>query len=135
MTRVLGHHFEASSCPNSRHSKRGMPRLVLLCVLLSLDAHIPRTGRTFGSLAAFLDWQVEIGAFRTYPEGYKPPDELPSEYQSIPLNKIEDFGVHCKQVGSFSRNVSFRPAYNTLPLRMSAPGVCGRVRRLEKARQ
>ena len=43
--------------------------------------------------------QVEIGAFRTYPQGYKPPDEPPSEYQSIPLNKIEDFGVHCKQVG------------------------------------
>jgi COP9 signalosome complex subunit 5 len=43
--------------------------------------------------------KVEIGAFRTYPEGYKPPDEGPSEYQTIPLNKIEDFGVHAKQVG------------------------------------
>ena len=42
--------------------------------------------------------KVEIGAFRTYPEGYKPADEPPSEYQTIPLNKIEDFGVHCKQV-------------------------------------
>lgn len=30
-------------------------------------------------------------------QGYKPPDEGPSEYQTIPLNKIEDFGVHCKQ--------------------------------------
>jgi len=40
--------------------------------------------------------KVNIGAFRTYPKGYKPPDELPSEYQSIPLSKIEDFGVHCK---------------------------------------
>lgn len=38
--------------------------------------------------------KVEIGAFRTYPEGYKPPDAAPSEYQTIPLNKIEDFGVH-----------------------------------------
>lgn len=28
---------------------------------------------------------------------YKPPDEPPSEYQTIPLSKIEDFGVHCKQ--------------------------------------
>lgn len=27
---------------------------------------------------------------------YKPPDEPPSEYQTIPLSKIEDFGVHCK---------------------------------------
>ncbi|CAO3567250.1 unnamed protein product [Mortierella alpina] len=41
--------------------------------------------------------KVEIGAFRTYPEGYKAPDEGPSEYQTIPLSKIEDFGVHCKQ--------------------------------------
>eukprot|EP01116_Phalansterium_solitarium_P022691 TRINITY_DN7585_c0_g1_i1.p1 TRINITY_DN7585_c0_g1~~TRINITY_DN7585_c0_g1_i1.p1 ORF type:complete len:350 (-),score=121.35 TRINITY_DN7585_c0_g1_i1:113-1162(-) len=41
--------------------------------------------------------KVELGAFRTYPEGYKAPDEAPSEYQSIPMSKIEDFGVHCKQ--------------------------------------
>lgn len=41
--------------------------------------------------------KVEIGAFRTYPEGYKPPDEGPSEYQTIPLSKIEDFGVHANQ--------------------------------------
>lgn len=38
--------------------------------------------------------QVQIGAFRVYPEGYKPSDASPSEYQSIPINKIEDFGVH-----------------------------------------
>ena len=42
--------------------------------------------------------KVDIGAFRAYPSGYKPPDEPVSEYQTIPLNKIEDFGVHCKQV-------------------------------------
>ncbi|XXG64458.1 hypothetical protein AAC387_Pa05g2409 [Persea americana] len=41
--------------------------------------------------------KVDIGAFRAYPSGYKPPDEPVSEYQTIPLNKIEDFGVHCKQ--------------------------------------
>jgi len=41
--------------------------------------------------------KVEIGAFRTYPKGYKPPDDGPSEYQTIPISKIEDFGVHCKQ--------------------------------------
>ena len=28
---------------------------------------------------------------------YKPPDEGPSEYQTIPLSKVEDFGVHCKR--------------------------------------
>ncbi|XP_039024350.1 COP9 signalosome complex subunit 5b-like [Hibiscus syriacus] len=41
--------------------------------------------------------KVEIGAFRTYREGYTPPDDPIAEYQTIPLNKIEDFGVHCKQ--------------------------------------
>ncbi|KAJ3219042.1 COP9 signalosome complex subunit 5 [Dinochytrium kinnereticum] len=45
--------------------------------------------------------KVEIGAFRTYPEGYKAPDDGPSEYQTIPLSKIEDFGVHCKQDGAY----------------------------------
>lgn len=49
--------------------------------------------------------KVEIGAFRTYPEGYKPPDDTVSEYQTIPLNKIEDFGVHCKQY--YSLDVSY----------------------------
>eukprot|EP00041_Stephanoeca_diplocostata_P031567 m.985851 g.985851 ORF g.985851 m.985851 type:complete len:338 (+) comp23986_c2_seq1:428-1441(+) len=40
--------------------------------------------------------KVEIGAFRCYPDGYKPPDAAASEYQTIPLDKIEDFGVHAK---------------------------------------
>eukprot|EP00933_Yihiella_yeosuensis_P011096 TRINITY_DN118138_c0_g1_i1.p1 TRINITY_DN118138_c0_g1~~TRINITY_DN118138_c0_g1_i1.p1 ORF type:complete len:346 (+),score=64.95 TRINITY_DN118138_c0_g1_i1:104-1141(+) len=41
--------------------------------------------------------KVDIGAFRTFPSGYTPPDDGPSEYQSIPIDKIEDFGVHYKQ--------------------------------------
>jgi hypothetical protein len=41
--------------------------------------------------------KVDIGAFRTYPENYTPPNTSTSEYQSIPLNKIEDFGVHANQ--------------------------------------
>ncbi|VEL08749.1 unnamed protein product [Protopolystoma xenopodis] len=41
--------------------------------------------------------KVNLAAFRTYPFGYRSPDEEPSEYQSIPMDKIEDFGVHCKQ--------------------------------------
>eukprot|EP00871_Galdieria_phlegrea_P000700 jgi/Galph1/1630/GphlegSOOS_G316.1 len=41
--------------------------------------------------------KVDLGAFRTYPADYKPADEGPFEYQNIPLNKIEDFGVHCKR--------------------------------------
>ena len=40
---------------------------------------------------------MDIGAFRTYPESYTPPNVFQSEYQSIPLNKIEDFGVHANQ--------------------------------------
>lgn len=72
--------------------------------------------------------KVCLGAFRTYPkvcfflsrlscvivyfshpclslQGYKPANEEPSEYQTIPLNKIEDFGVHCKQY--YSLEVSY----------------------------
>ena len=49
--------------------------------------------------------KVNLGAFRTYPKGYKPPDDGPSEYQTIPLSKIEDFGVHCKQY--YSLEVSY----------------------------
>ncbi|XP_059474032.1 COP9 signalosome complex subunit 5 [Neocloeon triangulifer] len=41
--------------------------------------------------------KVNLAAFRTYPKGYKAANDEPSEYQTIPLNKIEDFGVHCKQ--------------------------------------
>jgi len=49
--------------------------------------------------------KVNLGAFRTYPKNFKPPDEGPSEYQNIPLNKIEDFGVHCKKY--YSLDVSY----------------------------
>lgn len=41
--------------------------------------------------------KVDIGAFRTYPEGYKAPDAQEDEYQTIPLSKIEDFGAHSSQ--------------------------------------
>lgn len=37
---------------------------------------------------------MDIGAFRTYPADYTPANAGPSEYQTIPLNKIEDFGAH-----------------------------------------
>ena len=46
-----------------------------------------------------IKWQIVLGAkiqILTFILGYKPPDEGPSEYQTIPLSKIEDFGVHCK---------------------------------------
>ncbi|KAL1980925.1 hypothetical protein VTN96DRAFT_3307 [Rasamsonia emersonii] len=43
--------------------------------------------------------KVEIGAFRTFPKDYTPPkeDHEDDEYQSIPLNKVEDFGAHASQ--------------------------------------
>ena len=41
--------------------------------------------------------KVDIGAFRTYPQGYKPPEGSESEFESVPLGKIEDFGAHQNQ--------------------------------------
>ena len=38
-------------------------------------------------------------------QNYKAPDEGPGEYQTIPLEKIEDFGVHCRQY--YSLEVSY----------------------------
>jgi COP9 signalosome complex subunit 5 len=42
--------------------------------------------------------KVEIGAFRTYPEGQRPKDKQftddGDEFQAIPTGKIEDFGAH-----------------------------------------
>jgi len=40
--------------------------------------------------------KVEIGCFRTYPPDKIPDQPYNSGYQNIPLNKIEDFGVHHK---------------------------------------
>ncbi|KAG7589744.1 JAB1/MPN/MOV34 metalloenzyme domain [Arabidopsis suecica] len=76
------------------------------CWLSGIDVSTQRLNQQYQEpfLAVVIDptrtvsaGKVEIGAFRTYSEGYKPPDEPVSEYQTIPLNKIEDFGVHCKQ--------------------------------------
>jgi len=77
------------------------------CWLSGIDVSTQMLNQTYQEpfLAVVIDptrtvsaGKVEIGAFRTYPQGYKPPDEPPSEYQTIPLNKIEDFGVHYKSV-------------------------------------
>ncbi|KAI9734477.1 MAG: COP9 signalosome catalytic subunit rri1 [Claussenomyces sp. TS43310] len=39
--------------------------------------------------------KVEIGAFRTYPDGYVPINASADDgYQTIPLAKVEDFGAH-----------------------------------------
>jgi COP9 signalosome complex subunit 5 len=48
--------------------------------------------------------KVEIGAFRTYPENYNPPDGGNSSsggtgdrHQTVPLNKAVDFGAHASR--------------------------------------
>ena len=51
--------------------------------------------------------RVEIGAFRTFPDGYKPPesaapaasssDDPGTGRQSVPLAKAEDFGAHASR--------------------------------------
>ncbi len=33
----------------------------------------------------------------TLTQGYTPPEAKESEYQTIPMSKIEDFGVHANQ--------------------------------------
>jgi COP9 signalosome complex subunit 5 len=40
--------------------------------------------------------RVDIGAFRVYPDSYSPPDTKESR-SDIPIEKVQDFGVHCKR--------------------------------------
>ncbi|GAA5943989.1 Mov34/MPN/PAD-1 family protein [Sporobolomyces koalae] len=73
------------------------------CWLSGIDVMTQKTNQQFQDpfLAVVIDpnrtvsaGRVEIGAFRTYPDNYTPPNASSSSYQSIPLDKIEDFGVH-----------------------------------------
>ncbi|KAI5301780.1 COP9 signalosome catalytic subunit rri1 [Ascosphaera atra] len=42
--------------------------------------------------------KVDIGAFRTYPQGYTPPEEHhKAGTEAIPMAKLEDFGVHANR--------------------------------------
>lgn len=56
--------------------------------------------------------KVEIGCFRTYTDTYTPPESEESEYQHIPLNLIEDFGVHHKRYYSLEHSV-FKSSMDT----------------------
>ncbi|KAK2740119.1 COP9 signalosome catalytic subunit rri1 [Myotisia sp. PD_48] len=78
------------------------------CWLSGIDVSTQDTQQTFSDpfVAVVIDpdrtisaGKVEIGAFRTYPKGYTPPrsEHDDDEYQSIPLNKVEDFGAHASQ--------------------------------------
>jgi COP9 signalosome complex subunit 5 len=74
------------------------------CWLSGIDVSTQATQQTFSDpfLAVVIDpdrtisaGKVEIGAFRTYPEDYKPAESgLGDGYQTIPLAKVEDFGAH-----------------------------------------
>jgi COP9 signalosome complex subunit 5 len=77
------------------------------CWLSGIDVNTQMTWQQFQEpfLAIVIDpdrtisaGKVEIGAFRTFPESYKAPlGKEDDEYQTIPLNKIEDFGAHASR--------------------------------------
>jgi COP9 signalosome complex subunit 5 len=54
--------------------------------------------------------RVEIGAFRTYPRGYTPPQSSTSQSDVVPLDKVRDFGVHA------NRYYSLKVEYYRSPL-------------------
>jgi COP9 signalosome complex subunit 5 len=55
--------------------------------------------------------RVDIGAFRTYPENYR-PGRGEGETEYVPLEKVEDFGVHSERY--YSLDVSyFRSSLDT----------------------
>lgn len=74
------------------------------CWLSGIDVSTQHTQQSFSDpfLAVVIDpdrtisaGKVEIGAFRTYPDNYKPIEATNGDgYQTIPLAKIEDFGAH-----------------------------------------
>jgi COP9 signalosome complex subunit 5 len=73
------------------------------CWLSGIDVSTQHTQQMFQDpfLAVVIDpdrtisaGQVEIGAFRTYPEGVNMENEAVDGYQTIPLGKAEDFGAH-----------------------------------------
>ena len=77
------------------------------CWLSGIDVSTQMTQQQFQDpfLAIVIDpdrtisaGKVEIGAFRTFPESYKPAAGAGGDdYQTIPLSKIEDFGAHASQ--------------------------------------
>lgn len=77
------------------------------CWLSGIDVSTQHTQQSFSDpfLAVVIDpdrtisaGKVEIGAFRTYPEDYKPDGATTSDgYQTIPLAKAEDFGAHASR--------------------------------------
>jgi COP9 signalosome complex subunit 5 len=85
------------------------------CWLSGIDVNTQSMNQRYGEpfLAIVIDpirtsraEKVEIGAFRTYPDGYTAPEEpSTSSNLGIPKSKIEDFGVHANKY--YSLDVSF----------------------------
>ncbi|KAI9856513.1 MAG: COP9 signalosome catalytic subunit rri1 [Trichoglossum hirsutum] len=114
-TRVNAHEEANEYMPNYLQSSRDVGQMENAvgwyhshpgygCWLSGIDVSTQLTQQTFQEpfLAVVIDpdrtisaGKVEIGAFRTYPESYKPAGERTGDgYQTIPLAKIEDFGAH-----------------------------------------
>ncbi len=73
------------------------------CWLSGIDVTTQNTNQSFQDpfLAVVIDphrtisaGKVEIGAFRTYPEGYKPEGQDSSSDAAVPMAKAADFGAH-----------------------------------------
>ena len=84
------------------------------CWLSGIDVDTQRTQQmTDPFLAVVIDpdrtissGKVEIGAFRTFPDNYKPPSgDNEDDYQTIPLSKIEDFGAHSSRYYSLEVSI------------------------------
>lgn len=77
------------------------------CWLSGIDVNTQITYQTFSDpwMAVVIDpdrtisaGKVEIGAFRTFPDDYKPAAAGADDgYQTIPLSKAEDFGAHASK--------------------------------------
>jgi COP9 signalosome complex subunit 5 len=77
------------------------------CWLSGIDVNTQHSQQMFQDpfLAVVIDpdrtvsaGKVEIGAFRTYPEGYKADAATDSEgFQTIPMEKAEEFGAHSER--------------------------------------
>eukprot|EP01001_Neometanema_parovale_P006814 NODE_3156_length_1269_cov_16.990401_g2997_i0.p1 GENE.NODE_3156_length_1269_cov_16.990401_g2997_i0~~NODE_3156_length_1269_cov_16.990401_g2997_i0.p1 ORF type:complete len:345 (+),score=79.73 NODE_3156_length_1269_cov_16.990401_g2997_i0:51-1085(+) len=89
---------KAENCVGWYHSHPGYG-----CWLSGTDVSTQRTQQQYFDpfLAVVVDpvrsigaGKVEIGAFRSYPPDYTPPNAKASEWQSVPSDLIEDFGVH-----------------------------------------
>lgn len=78
------------------------------CWLSGIDVQTEHTQQTYSDpfLAVVIDphrtisaGKVEIGAFRTYPEGYKPEgqDSATEGMAAVPMAKAADFGAHANR--------------------------------------